>query len=404
MAIAISTTSRKLYRSMALVTLMAIITAGSVRLRADTGTCGGQMLTLPFTDVPASSVFFCSIAEAFFLGLTNGTTATTYSPEASVTREQTAAFITRTHDSGLRRGSRRAALNQWWAPASIPSVATTTLGSVGNVLSDGADLWVTGGNTVSRVRASDGRLIETWTGANQAFDLLVAFGRIYVTGSSSVFGSLYVIDPKQTPGAVSVLASNLGGSTSGVTTDGTFIWTASPGAPEGSPAKVCKVHPDTGSVTDITAGLLGPNSILYDGSNIWVTDVGDNTLKKLNADGTVAQSVQLINDPEYALYDGTNIWVIIPASNAVTVVRAATGTVLTTLTGNGLSSPRRMAFDGGRMLVTNVAGFSVSLWNAADLSPLGTFPAGMNTQPYGACSDGLNFWVTLSNVGKLARL
>src|SRR5262245_15523847 len=96
-------------RSVALAALIAIITAASTQLRADTGTCGGQMISLPFTDVPSSNIFFCSIAEAFFSGLTNGTSATTYSPSDPVLREQMAAFITQTMDQALKRGSRRAA-------------------------------------------------------------------------------------------------------------------------------------------------------------------------------------------------------------------------------------------------------------------------------------------------------
>jgi len=62
---------------------------------------------LPFTDVMGSP-FFCQIAEAFFSGLTNGTSATTFSPSQNVTREQMAAFTTRTMDQSLKRGSRRA--------------------------------------------------------------------------------------------------------------------------------------------------------------------------------------------------------------------------------------------------------------------------------------------------------
>jgi len=63
MAIATSTSSRKLYRYVTLLTLITIMTAASVRLKADTGTCAGQMITLLFTDVPASSVFFCSTID-----------------------------------------------------------------------------------------------------------------------------------------------------------------------------------------------------------------------------------------------------------------------------------------------------------------------------------------------------
>jgi hypothetical protein len=105
----------KLRSAVILLLTIVVLLFTSSRLPADTGTCGGAMTTLPFTDV-AGNVFFCQIAEAYFSGLTNGTTPTTYSPSANVPREQMAAFITRTQDSALRRGSRRAALNQWATP------------------------------------------------------------------------------------------------------------------------------------------------------------------------------------------------------------------------------------------------------------------------------------------------
>jgi hypothetical protein len=34
---------------------------------------------------------------------------------------------------------------------------------------------------------------------------------------------------------------------------------------------------------------------------------------------------------------------------------------------------------------------------------LGSFTTGSSTQPLGACSDGVNFRITLFNVSKLAR-
>src|SRR6516165_6319957 len=82
-------------RSSLLAGLVIGLAVVSSRLQADTSTCGGVTTTLPFTDV-MSSPFFCQIAEAFFSGLTNGTSATTYSPSANVTRDQMAVFITRT--------------------------------------------------------------------------------------------------------------------------------------------------------------------------------------------------------------------------------------------------------------------------------------------------------------------
>jgi len=75
------------------------------------------------------SPFFCQIAEAFFSGLTNGTSATTFSPSQNVTREQMAAFTTRTMDQSLKRGSRRAALKQFWTPTSEVGLGLTTVGT-----------------------------------------------------------------------------------------------------------------------------------------------------------------------------------------------------------------------------------------------------------------------------------
>jgi DNA-binding beta-propeller fold protein YncE len=88
-------------------------------------------------------------------------------------------------------------------------------------------------------------------------------------------------------------------------------------------------------------------------------------------------------------------------SNTVTVVRASTGAVLATLTGNGLAGPTGLAFDGERVLVTNPNNDSVSLWKAADLSPLGNFPMFPGSSPIGACSDGIRFWVALYDDNKI---
>src|SRR5206468_1170424 len=80
-------------------------------------------------------------------------------------------------------------------------------------------------NTVVRVRASDGKLLDTWTGANGAFAVLSAIGRVFVTGDLGVSpGKLYQIDPTLPSGAVTTLASNLGNTPSGIAFDGAKIW------------------------------------------------------------------------------------------------------------------------------------------------------------------------------------
>jgi hypothetical protein len=117
-------------------------------------------------------------------------------------------------------------------------------------------------------------------------------------------------------------------------------------------------------------------------------------------------SVDVGDDPRFPAFDGTNIWVPNQASNTVSVVRATgalAGTVLATLAGNGLDGPVSAAFDGERILVTDGT-VGVSLWKASDFTPIGSFSTGVLTSPFGACSDGLNFWFTLLNSDTVARL
>ncbi len=77
--------------------------------------------------------------------------------------------------------------------------------------------------------------------------------------------------------------------------------------------------------------------------------------------------------------------------------------VLATLTRNVLNGPVQAAFDGQRILVTNKSGKSVSLWNATSLTRIGNVSTGTDTAPFGACSDGINFWITLQGAGQRAR-
>ena len=181
-------TNRRLTsRAMLLIALISLITIASSRLKADTGSCGGVNVTLPFTDV-AGNGFFCQIAAAYFSGLTNGTTPTTFSPGDFVTREQMAAFITRTLDQSLKRGSRRAAAKKWWMPQTVNSLTLTPVGSdPQSVEFDGTDLWVANisSSSVMRIRPSDGKVLGTWTGATFAYGIVAAMGKIFITGATN---------------------------------------------------------------------------------------------------------------------------------------------------------------------------------------------------------------------------
>src|SRR5262249_22059949 len=130
------------------LSLAAALVGGSAG--AIFGVCG------PFTDVTDAG--FCPfVLEIFYLGITAGTSATTYDPTANVSRLQMAAFLSRTVDGVLKRGSRRAALDQFWTSQNSSVLGLTTVGTGPNFLrSDGKDIWVSdsSSNTISRVRAS----------------------------------------------------------------------------------------------------------------------------------------------------------------------------------------------------------------------------------------------------------
>ena len=71
----------------------------------------------------------------------------------------------------------------------------------------------------SRIRASDGLLLETWIAAN-AWAIAVGMGRVFVTSSSGGPSVLYQIDPAQPPGFAITVASSLPVQAMGITFDG----------------------------------------------------------------------------------------------------------------------------------------------------------------------------------------
>lgn len=209
----------------------------------------------------------------------------------------------------------------------------------------------------------------------------------------------------------------LGGASGGIAYDGQRIWTSN----EAGSVSLVTLNPTV--VTTISTGFTSLHGVLYDGANMWVTDDVAGTvdkLRKLDSSGAILQSADVGSIPFSPAFDGTNIWVPNQESSTVSVVRATGGlaaTVLATLSGNGLNGPltaafdgehildgpRQAAFDGERILVTNFGGDAISLWSATALTPIGTFSTGVGSGPLGACSDGINFWITLDAADKLAR-
>ena len=394
---------------------LAICLGTASRLNADTGVCGGANISLPFTDV-AGSAFFCEIAEAYFTGQTKGTTATTFTPSGPVLRDQMVAFLTRTLDFALSRGSRRTIAGKLYTPLSLSDGGVIPLGSAvapTQIQCDGRDLWVAnrGSGTVTRLRANDGAYLGSWTGLTSPEAVLLAKGKVWVT---TLTGELFYIDPNL-PGTATFQGQAYGPGPGGIAWDGHRIWTAFYGDASGGGVAIATTE-YAGTPTWHRTGFNHPIGIIYDGANMWVTDQppdnqgGVSTLKRLGSNGEILQSIPLSgNGAQRPIFDGTNIWVPIWQSNVVDVVRASTGEKVATLSGNGLSSPTTAAFDGERVLVTNYSAGGVSLWKATDMTPLGHATTGAAFSSAwgnvnGACSDGMSFFVTLQLDNKIIRL
>jgi hypothetical protein len=379
--------------------LTAVLAGGAVRIVQDQ--CG------PFTDVTPG---FCPyVLELYYLGITVGTSATTFSPDDPLTRGQAAVFVAKGLNQSLARSSRRAALGQWAATGADGwnlGLGITTVGAFPVLpASDGADVWVPSvdGN-VSRVRASDGKLLETWTGASGARAALIAMGRVLVLGTDS----LYVIDPTQPAGKAAAVATGLPMDPANLAFDGSRIWSAH--GVSGSVAIVTPSASPPWPVTTLKSGFVQPGGILFDGHNVWVTDFGADSLLKLDTNGAIIQTVNVYGGPGIPAFDGSNIWVP-DLGGALDVVRVSDGTVLTTIFLGG-NIPFLAAFDGQRVLVARrrfqfIYPGSVSLYRASDFAFLGVWatvrPNGVYfADPLGICSDGINFWVTL-DTGEIAR-
>jgi hypothetical protein len=205
--------------------LVSVLAGGAMRIVQDQ--CG------PFTDV---TPLFCPyVLEIYYLGITAGTSPTTFSPDSPMTRGQAAVFVSKGINQALVRSSRRAALGQWWTTSSLSwsaGLGITPLpenpGPFGAMASDGADVWVGGYNSIFRYRTGDGRFLETWTTKKTASAIVVAMGRVLVGGyelPGGGPGALYMIDPTQPPGAA-VLVADLPTSPFGIAFDGQSIWTA----------------------------------------------------------------------------------------------------------------------------------------------------------------------------------
>jgi DNA-binding beta-propeller fold protein YncE len=129
----------------------------------------------------------------------------------------------------------------------------------------------------------------------------------------------------------------------GITTDGTNLYVA-----DSDNSTIKKIVIATGAATTLATGFSRPIGITTDGVHLYVADTGSNTIKKIvigtgtvttlagstfigSSDGT--GTTTSFNNPYGITTDGTNLFVADQGNNTIRKIVIATG-VVTTLTGS----------------------------------------------------------------------
>ncbi len=188
----------------------------------------------------------------------------------------------------------------------------------------------------------------------------------------------------------------------GVAYDGTHLWITNEGGDS-----VTEVNASDGAwVQTLSGGNYGfnlPTDITFDGSHLWVTNAGSSTVTELNAsDGswvrTLSGGSYGFNYPSGIVFDGAHLWVTNYYGNSVTEVNASDGSRVRIVYGASyrFNGPSGIAFDGAHVWITNSGGNSVTEVNGADGFWIRTLTGGNYgfNYPVGIAFDGSHLWIT----------
>ncbi len=260
---------------------------------------------------------------------------------------------------------------------------------------DGTNIWVVNNavnGTVTKLRASDGSVIGTYSVGTSPNGIAFDGTNIWVTN----FSSHNVTKLRASDGSF-VGTYPVGNSPNGIAFDGTHIWVAN----QGSSNNVTKLRASDGSLVGTYPVGSNPRGIAFDGTNIWVVNYLSGNVTKLRAsDGSLVGTYPVGSLPPSIAFDGTYIWVANSGSGNVTTLRASDGSLVGTYPVG--SAPMGVAFDGTHIWVTNFNSNNVTKLRTSNGSVIGTYPVGSG--PSGIAFDGTNMWVANGGNGTVTRL
>jgi outer membrane protein assembly factor BamB len=163
------------------------------------------------------------------------------------------------------------ALLQWY-PANLTTSFAVGVGP-SEMAFDGANIWVgnVNGNSVTKLRASDGAVLGTFAVGAYPYDVAFDGTNIWVTN----FMSNNVTKLRASDGAA-LGTFTVGNGPYGLAFDGAHIWVANSGG-----NNVTKLRAHDGTVLGTFAVGSYPRGVAFDGANIWVANHNSNTVSKL---------------------------------------------------------------------------------------------------------------------------
>ena len=184
----------------------------------------------------------------------------------------------------------------------------------------------------------------------------------------------------------------VGNQPQSVAFDGLNIWVTNSGCFQ-CQGTVMRIRPSDGVVLNTYNVGLGSIDTLYDGNHIWVSNRDSNNVFKLKvSDGSVVGVYSAgLNSPHFMCFDGTNIWVPNPGDNTIAKMNASDGSLVNTYPTFGVN-PTWTAFDGKNVWVANQNTNTLVKLNPANGSLAGG-PYTVGNQPLGMVFDGTYLWV-----------
>ena len=239
----------------------------------------------------------------------------------------------------------------------------------------------------------------------------------FTVGASPVYSlwngsNIYVAN--YSDGTVSELDSDgnlvntlqVGGTPFNLAWDGKRLWVADLGA-DGQTGQTVFVFDATGKKVASYKVGLEPFSLSYDKDNnrMWIALYGENKVLAVDMNGKVLTTVTIDNRPNTVLWDGTQLWVTIAGDNSnqgTEVIAIDTdGTILGTYQVGG--SPADLAWDkdGQALYVANSDTNNVSVLDATG-NPIGKFKVGQ--APAALAWDGSHLWISLSGADSVVAV